>query len=177
MEVMSALDFIKSDDTSDVMFTDVVAAKGDDVVVRGSKHRFEGLGYVNVHNIKGFVKVSASKASTRCSTRRKGVRQPSSSETVDLSDDLEVSDDVEVSIEGKKGELPLVVCKDNKAVGKKVGGLKPSGKAIEVPLLLTQGKFICLVGRLLSLIVSNPCLSTYSFCPSSCPNFLLINGR
>ncbi|KAJ0843836.1 hypothetical protein HanRHA438_Chr15g0695801 [Helianthus annuus] len=46
--VMSALDFIKSDDTSDVVFTDATAAEADDVVVRGAEHRFEGLAYVKV---------------------------------------------------------------------------------------------------------------------------------
>ncbi|KAJ0454660.1 hypothetical protein HanIR_Chr15g0742641 [Helianthus annuus] len=35
-QVMSALDFIKSDDTSDVVFTDAAAAEGDDAVVRGA---------------------------------------------------------------------------------------------------------------------------------------------
>ncbi|KAJ0440126.1 hypothetical protein HanHA300_Chr16g0632981 [Helianthus annuus] len=133
-DVMSALDLIKSDNTSDVVFTDVVAAEGEDAVVRGVEHRFEGSTYVNVPNVKGFVKVAASKASTRRSTRRKGAGQPSSSETINLSDDLEVPEDVEVSVEGKKGELLLEVGKDNKAVGKKVGegwGLKPSSKAIE----------------------------------------------
>ncbi|KAJ0448539.1 hypothetical protein HanPSC8_Chr17g0784771 [Helianthus annuus] len=129
--VMPALNFIKSDDTPDVVFTDAASAEGEDAVVRGSEHRFEGSGYVSVRNVKGFVKVAASKASTRRSTRRKGAGQPSSSETIDLGDDLEVSKDLEVPTDEKKGELPLVVGKDTKAVGKNVGGLKPSGKAIE----------------------------------------------
>ncbi|KAM0031869.1 hypothetical protein Hdeb2414_s0017g00514161 [Helianthus debilis subsp. tardiflorus] len=107
---MSALDFIKSDDTSDFVFTNAAATEGDDAVVRG---------------------VAVSKASNRHSTRHKGAGQPPSSETIDLSDDVEVPEDVEVPVEGKKGELSLVVGKDNKAVGKKVGGLKPLGKAIE----------------------------------------------
>ncbi|KAJ0780697.1 hypothetical protein HanPI659440_Chr06g0240641 [Helianthus annuus] len=47
-QVMSALDFVKSDDTLDVAFMDAEAAAGDDAVVRGSEHRFEGFGYVNV---------------------------------------------------------------------------------------------------------------------------------
>ncbi|KAJ0438014.1 hypothetical protein HanHA300_Chr16g0609091 [Helianthus annuus] len=102
-QVMSALDFIKSDDTSDVVF-----AEGEDAVVRGSEHRFEGSDYVSVPNVKGFVKVPASKQSTRRSTRRKGAGQPSSSETIDLGDDLEV-EDTEVHADGKKGELPLVM--------------------------------------------------------------------
>ncbi|KAM0012200.1 hypothetical protein Hdeb2414_s0007g00242301 [Helianthus debilis subsp. tardiflorus] len=130
VRVISALDFIKSDDTSDV-FTDAPATEGEDVVVSCAEHRFEGLAYVNVRNVKGFVKVAASKAFTRRSTRRKGAGQPASSETVDLSDDVEVPEDVEVPVEGKKGELPLVVGKDNKAEAKNVAGLKPSGKTIE----------------------------------------------
>ncbi|KAF5809621.1 hypothetical protein HanRHA438_Chr04g0169521 [Helianthus annuus] len=85
-QVMSALDFIKSDDTFDVVFVDGEAAEGDDGVVRGAEHRFKGSTYVSVPNVKGFVKVAASKASTR----RKGAGQPSSSETVDLSDDVEI---------------------------------------------------------------------------------------
>ncbi|KAF5819246.1 hypothetical protein HanXRQr2_Chr02g0075471 [Helianthus annuus] len=97
---MSTLDFIKSDDTSDVVFADAASDDGEDVV---STHRF---------------------------TRRKGAGQPSSSEMIDLGDDLEV-EDTEVPANGKKGELPLVVGKDTKALGKKVGGSKPSGKAIE----------------------------------------------
>ncbi|KAM0008583.1 hypothetical protein Hdeb2414_s0022g00616041 [Helianthus debilis subsp. tardiflorus] len=83
---------VRSDDTSDVVFTDVASAEGEDVVVRGSEHRFEGSGYVSVPNVKGFVKVPA---------------------------------------DGKKGELPLEVGKDTKALGKKVGESKPSGEAIE----------------------------------------------
>ncbi|KAJ0513349.1 hypothetical protein HanHA300_Chr10g0356621 [Helianthus annuus] len=42
-QVMSALDFIKSDDTSDVVFWDAAAIPGEDAVVRGSKHRFQGF--------------------------------------------------------------------------------------------------------------------------------------
>ncbi|MFS7923116.1 hypothetical protein Hanom_Chr03g00256951 [Helianthus anomalus] len=53
-QVMFALDFIKSDDTSDVVFGDAEATTGEDVVVRGTEHRFEGSGYVNVPNVKGF---------------------------------------------------------------------------------------------------------------------------
>ncbi|KAF5782109.1 hypothetical protein HanRHA438_Chr11g0504461 [Helianthus annuus] len=129
-QVMSALDFLKSDDTSDVVFADTISAEGEDVVVRGSEHRFEGSDYVNVPNVKGFVKPPASKQSTRCSTRRKGVGQPSTSETIDLGDELDV-EDTEVPDDGKKCELPLVASKEAKVVGKKVGGSKPSAKAIE----------------------------------------------
>ncbi|KAF5791212.1 hypothetical protein HanRHA438_Chr09g0403771 [Helianthus annuus] len=52
-QVMSALDFVKSDDTSDVAFTDAEVAAGDDTVVRGSEHRFEDVEYVSVPNMKG----------------------------------------------------------------------------------------------------------------------------
>ncbi|MFS8002433.1 hypothetical protein Hanom_Chr13g01202031 [Helianthus anomalus] len=43
---MYALDFLKSDDTSDVVFADAGSTKDKDAVVRGVEHRFEGLGYV-----------------------------------------------------------------------------------------------------------------------------------
>ncbi|MFS7926894.1 hypothetical protein Hanom_Chr04g00302531 [Helianthus anomalus] len=69
-QVMSALDFVKSNDTSDVAFTDAVAVAGDDAVVRGSEHRFEGVEYVSVPNVKVFTKTFAPKALTRCSARR-----------------------------------------------------------------------------------------------------------
>ncbi|XP_035840397.1 uncharacterized protein LOC118487565 [Helianthus annuus] len=68
-QLMSALDFIKSDDTSDVAFDDVGATPGEDAVVRGSDYRFEGSEYVNVPNVKGFTKATASKGSTRRSQR------------------------------------------------------------------------------------------------------------
>ncbi|MFS7985042.1 hypothetical protein Hanom_Chr11g00993691 [Helianthus anomalus] len=103
------LNFIKSDNTSDVVFTDAETTEGDDVVVRGVEHRFEGSTYVNVPNVMGFTKVVASKASTRRSTRRM----------------------LKAGVEGKKKELPLVVGKESKAAGKKVEGLKGSGKAVE----------------------------------------------
>ncbi|MFS8018729.1 hypothetical protein Hanom_Chr15g01395421 [Helianthus anomalus] len=90
-QVMSALDFLKSDDTSKVVFSDAASAEGEDVVVRCAKHRFEGSGYVSVPNVK----------------------------------------DVEVLDGGKKCELPLVAGKDAKAASKKLGGSKPSTKAIE----------------------------------------------
>ncbi|MFS8026189.1 hypothetical protein Hanom_Chr16g01483951 [Helianthus anomalus] len=136
LEVMSALDFIRVDYTSDVVFRDAEATEGDDVVVRGVEHRFEGSGYVNVLNVKGFTKATASKASTRRSTRRmlKGAEQLSSFEPVDLGDDIETSDDLEVRVERKlkkNKELPLVVGKESKTTGKKVTGLKDSGKGVE----------------------------------------------
>ncbi|KAJ0463094.1 hypothetical protein HanHA300_Chr14g0511331 [Helianthus annuus] len=133
---MSALDFVKSDDTSDVMFRDATATPGKDAVARGSEHRFEGSGYVSVPNVKGFTKVHAPKVSTRRSNRRlKSVDQPSGSESIDISDDIEVS--VEQGSEGgveKEKEKELVVAgKKNKLVKK---GVVPaiqgsSGKSIE----------------------------------------------
>ncbi|KAM0012632.1 hypothetical protein Hdeb2414_s0013g00408341 [Helianthus debilis subsp. tardiflorus] len=81
---MSALDL--------VVFADVASTEYEDAVVRGSEHRFEGSDYVSMPNVKGLVKVPASKQSTRRSTRHKGVGQPSTSETIDLGDDLEVED-------------------------------------------------------------------------------------
>ncbi|MFS7965234.1 hypothetical protein Hanom_Chr09g00759771 [Helianthus anomalus] len=75
--VMSALDFVKSDDTSDV-FADAEAAEGEDGIAKGSEQRFIGSGYVSVPNVKGFTKVPVSKVSTRQSNRRllKGVDNP-----------------------------------------------------------------------------------------------------
>ncbi|KAJ0735178.1 hypothetical protein HanPI659440_Chr11g0429061 [Helianthus annuus] len=141
-QVMSALDFIKSDEMSDVVFADAEAAKGDDAVVHGAEHRFEGSTYVSVPNVKGFTMVATSKASTRRSTRHmlKGAGQPSGSETVDLSDDVDIPEDVEVSVEGKKGELPLVMGKESKTVGKKVAGLKPLVKVVEGSTNINPGE-------------------------------------
>ncbi|MFS7917718.1 hypothetical protein Hanom_Chr03g00192491 [Helianthus anomalus] len=117
-QVMSALDFIKSDDTSDVVFMDAEATEG------------------------GFTKVAASIASTRRSARHmlKGAEQPSSSEPVDLIDDIETPDDLEAGVEGKKKELPLVVGKESKAAGKKVAGLKGSGKVVEGSAIVNPGE-------------------------------------
>ncbi|KAJ0800153.1 hypothetical protein HanPI659440_Chr03g0099691 [Helianthus annuus] len=88
---------------------------------------------MNVPNFKGFTKVAAFIASTRRSTRHmlKGAEQPSGSEPINLIDDIETPDDLEVGVEGKKKELPLVVGKESKAAGKKVAGLKDSGKVVE----------------------------------------------
>ncbi|MFS7967305.1 hypothetical protein Hanom_Chr09g00784221 [Helianthus anomalus] len=103
--VMSALDFVKSDDTSDVTFTDAEAVVGDVVVVRGSEHRFEDAEYVSVPNVKGFTKTVAPKTLTRRSAQRmlNGARQSTSSDHVDLSDDIE----------------NLIVLGKNKSAGKK----------------------------------------------------------
>ncbi|KAJ0700957.1 hypothetical protein HanOQP8_Chr10g0373911 [Helianthus annuus] len=118
-QVMSALDFVKSEDTSDVEFTDAEAAMGDDVVVRGFEHRFEDAKYVSVPNVKGFTKIVAPKALTRRSTRRmlKSAPQSSSSGHVDLSDDIEVSGDQ--GSDAKK-ENNLIVLGKKKSSGKKV---------------------------------------------------------
>ncbi|KAM0005624.1 hypothetical protein Hdeb2414_s0205g00832011 [Helianthus debilis subsp. tardiflorus] len=104
--IMSALDFIKSDDTSDVVFGDAPSVPGENVVVRTAEQRFEGSGYVSASNVKGFSKPSAPKSSTRRSTRRflKAAPQSTSIEPVELSDEIEVSEDqgVEAGGEGKK---------------------------------------------------------------------------
>ncbi|KAJ0493831.1 hypothetical protein HanIR_Chr12g0590511 [Helianthus annuus] len=90
--IMSALDFIKSDDTSDVAFGDAAATPDEDAVVRRTEYRFEGSGYVNIPNVKGFTKAPSSKVYVRRSNRRlKGADQPSGSEAIDVSDDIEVS--------------------------------------------------------------------------------------
>ncbi|MFS8003289.1 hypothetical protein Hanom_Chr13g01212271 [Helianthus anomalus] len=79
-----------------------------------------------------FIKFCPPPLSTRCML--KVAEQPSSSEPVELSDDIEASDDLEVGVEGKSKkdkELPLVIGKGSKAAGKKVVGLKGSGKGVE----------------------------------------------
>ncbi|KAJ0907666.1 hypothetical protein HanRHA438_Chr07g0301761 [Helianthus annuus] len=78
-QVMSALDFIKSDDTSDVVLGDTEAIEGEDAITRTAEGRLvPGGKYVNVPNVKGFTKVSSSKPSTcRSSRRLKGLRQSS----------------------------------------------------------------------------------------------------
>ncbi|XP_035842225.1 uncharacterized protein LOC118488907 [Helianthus annuus] len=116
--VMSALDFIKSDDTSDVVFEDAPTVPGENVVVRTSEQRFGGSGYVSVANVKGFTKSNVPKPSTRRLSRRllKAAPQSISTEPVDLSDDIEASEDqAEVEVEKEK---ELVVH------GKKVRGKK-----------------------------------------------------
>ncbi|KAF5764263.1 hypothetical protein HanRHA438_Chr15g0702401 [Helianthus annuus] len=70
----------------------------------------------------------------------KGAEQPSGSETVNLSDDIKILDDLEAGVEGKKKELPLVVGKESKVVGKKVAGLKGSGKAVEGSANINPGE-------------------------------------
>ncbi|KAM0046844.1 hypothetical protein Hdeb2414_s0009g00321351 [Helianthus debilis subsp. tardiflorus] len=103
--VMSALDF---------------AAAGDDGVVRGSEHRFEDTEYVSVPNVKGFTKTVAPKTLTRRSARRmlKSSPQSTSSDHVDLSDDIEVSGDQGPSVDAEK-EKSLFVLGKKKSAGKK----------------------------------------------------------
>ncbi|KAM0027792.1 hypothetical protein Hdeb2414_s0019g00544371 [Helianthus debilis subsp. tardiflorus] len=99
----SGQDFVKSDDTSDVVFTDAQAAEGDDAVARGSEQRFEDVGYVSVPNVKGFTKTAAPKALTRHSARRlKSAAQSTSSDPVELSDDIEVSEGQGPDVEKEK---------------------------------------------------------------------------
>ncbi|KAM0025087.1 hypothetical protein Hdeb2414_s0021g00570301 [Helianthus debilis subsp. tardiflorus] len=70
-QVMSALDFIKSIDTSDVVLGHVDAIEGEDVITRTAEGRLvPGGTYVSVPNVKGFTKVSSSKPSTRRSSHR-----------------------------------------------------------------------------------------------------------
>ncbi|KAJ0810316.1 hypothetical protein HanPI659440_Chr01g0025691 [Helianthus annuus] len=118
--VMSALDIIKIDDTSDVVFGDAPSVPGENVVVRTAEQRFEGSGYISTSNVKGFSKPSAPKSSTRRSTRRllKAAPQSTSTEPVELSDDVEVSEDqgVEAGVEKEKG----LVVHGKKASSKKV---------------------------------------------------------
>ncbi|KAJ0433774.1 hypothetical protein HanPSC8_Chr17g0773081 [Helianthus annuus] len=117
--VMSVLDFVKSDDTSNVVFMDAQAAEGDDAVARGSEQRFEDVGYVSVPNVKGFTKTAAPKALTRRSARRmlKSAAQSTSSDPVELSDDMEVFEGQCLDAEKEKY---LLVLGKNKASSKMV---------------------------------------------------------
>ncbi|KAJ0649122.1 hypothetical protein HanRHA438_Chr15g0711791 [Helianthus annuus] len=120
---MFALDFIKSDDTSNVVLRDAEAVDGEDAITRTTKGRLvPGGKYVNVPNFKGFTKVSSSKPSTHHSSRfLKGPSQSSATDPVDLSDDIEVSEDQGVEVEAKKDtELAVVIGKKGKSKGKKV---------------------------------------------------------
>ncbi|KAM0052982.1 hypothetical protein Hdeb2414_s0007g00254731 [Helianthus debilis subsp. tardiflorus] len=116
---MFALDFIKSDDTPDVVFADAQAAEGDDAVARGVEQRFEDASYVSVSNVKGFTKPVVPKASTRRSAHRllRSALQSTSSDPVELSDDIEVSEGQDVDVEKEK---KLVVHGKKKASTKKV---------------------------------------------------------
>ncbi|KAJ0804730.1 hypothetical protein HanPI659440_Chr02g0041501 [Helianthus annuus] len=116
-QVMSALDFVKSDDTFDVVFTDAQAAEGDDALARGSKQRFEDAGYVSVSNAKGFTKAAAPKTLTRRFAHCLKSAAQSSSDLVELSDDIEVSESQGPDVEKGKN---LVVVGKKKASGKKV---------------------------------------------------------
>ncbi|KAJ0669138.1 hypothetical protein HanPI659440_Chr17g0697591 [Helianthus annuus] len=62
-QVMSALDFMKSDDTSNVVFTDAQAAEGDDAVARGSEHRFEDGQGPDAEKEKNLIVLGKKKAS------------------------------------------------------------------------------------------------------------------
>ncbi|KAJ0714761.1 putative translation Initiation factor eIF-4e, eukaryotic translation initiation factor 4E (eIF-4E) [Helianthus annuus] len=152
-KVMSALDFIKSDDTSDVVFEDAPTVPGENVVVRTSEQRFEGSGYVSVENVKGFTKSNVPKPSTRRLSRRllKATPQSTSTEPVDLSDDIEVSEDqAEAEVEKEK-EL---VVRGKKVRGKKgvatpvqesssrdVEGLNPEGTYVPSWLVKNDDTF------------------------------------
>ncbi|MFS8001025.1 hypothetical protein Hanom_Chr13g01185411 [Helianthus anomalus] len=126
---MSALDFIKSDDASDVAFEDVPVVPDENVVVKGAEQRFEGAGYVNVSNVKGFSKHVAPKASTRRSTRRllKGAPQSTSTEVVELSDDIEASEDQGVQVGTDKEKKLVIHGKKKKTPAKKVMGTPVQG--------------------------------------------------
>ncbi|KAF5758273.1 hypothetical protein HanXRQr2_Chr16g0727381 [Helianthus annuus] len=126
--VMSALDFIKSDDTSDVVFGDVSVIPDENVVVKGAEQRFEGTGYVSVSNVKSFSKPLVPKTLTRRSTRHlKGVPQSTSTEPMELSDDVEVSGDQGVEA-GSEKEKKLVV-HGKKASAKKVAAAPVQGSS------------------------------------------------
>ncbi|MFS7989550.1 hypothetical protein Hanom_Chr11g01048241 [Helianthus anomalus] len=151
--VMSALDFIKSDDTSDVLFEDAPTVPGENVVVRTSEQRFECSGYASVANVKGFTKSNVSRTSTRRSSRRllKATPQSTSTEPVDLSDDIEVSEDqVEAGVEkdkelvvhGKKVRGKKVVSTPvQESSSRDVEGLNPEGTYVPAWLVKNDDTF------------------------------------
>ncbi|MFS7930066.1 hypothetical protein Hanom_Chr04g00339771 [Helianthus anomalus] len=116
----------------DVAFTDAEAAAGDDVVVRGSDYRFEDAEYVSIPNVKGFTKTVGPKTLTCRSTRHmlKSAPQSTSSDHVDLSDDIEVS--------GDQGPCVDVVIEKNLTV---LGKKNSAGKKVMVtPIQGSSGK-------------------------------------
>ncbi|MFS7930789.1 hypothetical protein Hanom_Chr04g00348421 [Helianthus anomalus] len=106
---------------------------GEDVIARGAEHRFEGSGYVNVPNVKGFTRFGASKASICCLTRHmlKVADHPSASEPVQLRDVIEASNVWTLGLRKKDEDLSLVISKESKATGKKLVSLKGFGKSGE----------------------------------------------
>ncbi|KAJ0609078.1 hypothetical protein HanHA89_Chr03g0115901 [Helianthus annuus] len=152
--VMSALDFIKSDDTSDVVFEDAPSVPGENVVVRTAEQRFEGTGYASVANVKGFSKSNAPKSSTRRSSRRllKAGPQSTSTEPVELSDDIEVSEDQgieadaekdkELIVRGKKVSSKKVVSTPvQESSSRDVEGLDPEGTYVPAWLVKNDDTF------------------------------------
>ncbi|MFS7905564.1 hypothetical protein Hanom_Chr01g00049161 [Helianthus anomalus] len=138
-QVMSALDFIKSDDTSDVVFADVASTEGEDVVVRGSEHRFEGSGYVSVPNLKGFVKVPASKQSTFHSTRRKCK--------------LKIE---RFMLMGRRESCVWWWVRIPRHWVKRLEGQSLRVRLLRVLPMLIRGRYMFLIGRLPFLIASSP---------------------
>ncbi|MFS7946732.1 hypothetical protein Hanom_Chr06g00539741 [Helianthus anomalus] len=69
-QLMSALDFIKYDDASDVVFGDAEAIPGEDAFARRVECRLDGGKYVNVPSVMCSTKAGFSKPSTRRSSRR-----------------------------------------------------------------------------------------------------------
>ncbi|KAJ0520631.1 hypothetical protein HanIR_Chr10g0461521 [Helianthus annuus] len=126
--VMSALEFIKSDDTSDVAFADVQDTPGENTVFKGSEQRFEGSGYVGVPDVKGFKKAIVPKVVRRSNRPLNTSSPPSTPEHVDLSDDIGVSVDHALD-EGVDKEKELVIT-GKKSVGKGVVMVGSSGKSV-----------------------------------------------
>ncbi|KAM0003817.1 hypothetical protein Hdeb2414_s0007g00239901 [Helianthus debilis subsp. tardiflorus] len=116
--VMSALEFIKSDDTSDVAFGDFQATPSEYDVVKGPEQRFEVSSYVNVPDVKGFKKVVVPNVVRRSNRRLNISGPPFTLKHVDLSDNIGVSMD-HGSDKGVDKENELVVA-GKKSVGKGV---------------------------------------------------------
>ncbi|KAJ0678126.1 hypothetical protein HanOQP8_Chr12g0444371 [Helianthus annuus] len=102
--------------------------RGEDAVARGSEHRYEDVGYVSVPNVKGFTKTAVPKALARRSSRRmlKSAAQSTSSDHVELSDDIEVSEGQGPDAEKEKN---LVILGKKKVLGKKVATTPVQGSS------------------------------------------------
>ena len=110
--VMSALDFMMSDDTSDVVLKDVQASVDGNAVEKGKEGRFEGGDYASASFVKGFSKAPLPKSSTRQSSRKllRSAATSSSREPVEVSDDIHASDEVKKELE---------IAKKKKVAGKR----------------------------------------------------------
>ncbi|MFS7907595.1 hypothetical protein Hanom_Chr01g00073181 [Helianthus anomalus] len=131
-QVMSALDFIKLDDTSDVVLGDTEAIEGEVAITRTAEGRL----------------VLGGTITRRSSRLLKGPGQSSAVEHVGLNDEIEFFKDQGIEVEGKM-ELAVVTGKKGKLSGKKAvvsfaGGY--SERSGEEPLRGMLRMFMFLIG-------------------------------